>query len=1069
MKKLIPKLFFFGTVLTTLFTNPHLSLAQDNDPDSRIRPEAFKQIKALVQEKESRTPAQKKIDSRLLYTIKMNRGERIAEDIPTLETGLKTDERGFIDVEIRAHVTSELIDELKRIKAEILVSLPEYKSITARLPIDTIESLASREEVIFIMPKPEPMTSHRPEISLINALTGHISAFEDIVKLKRHSSFKERAQRVREFISSKLESDTQPETGSVNSQGDTTHGANTFRSTTGFNGSGIRIGVLSDGINSVAARQATGDLPVINVLTGQFGNGDEGTAMLEIVHDVAPGAQLYFATAFNGSASFAQNIRNLRAVGCTIIIDDVNYFNETPFQNGQAASVISNTNGGVVVQAVNDVTVGSQAGALFFSSAGNSGNKNDGTAGAWEGDFIDAGPAGGVLSGRGNLHNFGGTVVDTITSSPNPPAPVTLKWSDPLGASGNDYDFFVLNNAGTLILAAANNFQTGTQDPYEEASSSTNIVGNIIAIVKFSGTGRFLHLNTNRGRLGISTSGTVYGHNAGLNTVSLAATPSGPDNRGVFGPYPNLFNAGNKVELFSSDGPRRIFYNADSTQITPGNVSSTGGSLLQKPDITAADGVSTTSPGFSSFFGTSAASPHAGALAALLRSACPASTNAQLVSAMKSTAIDIEAIGTDRDSGAGIFMPIPARNALCSSSCTSTPISIGQTVNGTLQSGDCLYTDNSFYDAYTFNATAGQQVFFTMNSAQFNTFLLLYQGSYPGGSFIIGDDNGGGGTNSRIPATSGFFTIPASGTYTILANSLSLGETGSYSLTLGSNVSPSPRRRFDFDGDGKADISVFRPSLGDWYRLNSLNNTFFAMHFGLNGDRPVPADFDNDGKTDIAVFRPSNGTWYWLNSSTGAFSGIAFGLNGDLPVPADFDGDGRADVCVYRPSAGIWYRLNSSTGQFIAQNFGVSTDRPAVADFDGDGKADICVFRRSNGDWYRLNSSNGQFFAIHFGLNGDKPTPADYDGDGKADVSVFRPSVGDWYRLNSSTGAFFGFHFGVNGDLAAPADFDGDAKADIVVFRPSSGTWYLQKSTAGFSAQMFGLNGDLPSPNSFVY
>jgi hypothetical protein len=140
--------------------------------------------------------------------------------------------------------------------------------------------------------------------------------------------------------------------------------------------------------------------------------------MLEVIHDIAPGAQLYFATAFTGQAQFAQNIRDLRTAGCDIIVDDVFYTIETPFQDGQLPSVTSNTLGGVIAQAVNDVT---SSGALYFSSAGNQGNINDNTAGVWEGDFVDGGDAptvmGGVIGGpvAGRVHQF--------TAHPSQPAP----------------------------------------------------------------------------------------------------------------------------------------------------------------------------------------------------------------------------------------------------------------------------------------------------------------------------------------------------------------------------------------------------------------------------------------------------------------------------------------------------------------------------------------------------------------------------------------------------------------------------------------------------------------------
>ena len=272
--------------------------------------------------------------------------------------------------------------------------------------------------------------------------------------------------------------------------------------------------------------------------------------------------------------------------------------------------------------------------------------------------------------------------------------------------------------------------------------------------------------------------------------------------------------------------------------------------------------------------------------------------------------------------------------------------------------------------------------------------------------------------------------------------------------------------RFDFDGDGKSDISVFRPSNGAWY-VSGSQSGFYGLQFGLGTDLPTPADFDGDGKTDIAVFRPSNGTWYRLNSSTNAFVGVTFGTAGDLPRPGDFDGDGKADINVFRPSNGTWYRLNSSNNQFVALQFGQNGDQPLIADFDGDGKNDLAVFRPSVGAFYWLDSSTGQFRATQFGISGDIPTPGDFDGDGKTDIAVFRPANGVWYRYNSSTGAFVALQFGQNGDVPTAADFDGDGKTDLAVFRPANGAWYLNRSTSGFIGIAFGLNGDQPIPAAF--
>ena len=273
------------------------------------------------------------------------------------------------------------------------------------------------------------------------------------------------------------------------------------------------------------------------------------------------------------------------------------------------------------------------------------------------------------------------------------------------------------------------------------------------------------------------------------------------------------------------------------------------------------------------------------------------------------------------------------------------------------------------------------------------------------------------------------------------------------------------RPRADFDGDGRSDVSVFRPADGNWY-LNRSQQGFTAVNFGLASDIPTPGDFDGDGKADIAVWRPSTGVWYRLNSSNGQFFAYTYGSSGDIPQAGDFDGDGKDDLALWRPSTGVWYWIASSNGTSNAYQFGLPDDKPVAGDYDGDHKDDIAVWRPSTGVWYRLNSGNGQFFIMAFGLSDDLATPADYDGDGKQDIAVFRPSSGVWYRLNSSNGQFAALAFGLSGDVPAPGDFDGDGKDDQAVYR--SGTWYMNQSSSGVTAIAFGLAQDTPVLRAYL-
>ena len=274
---------------------------------------------------------------------------------------------------------------------------------------------------------------------------------------------------------------------------------------------------------------------------------------------------------------------------------------------------------------------------------------------------------------------------------------------------------------------------------------------------------------------------------------------------------------------------------------------------------------------------------------------------------------------------------------------------------------------------------------------------------------------------------------------------------------------------FDFDGDGKTDIGIFRPNGGEWWINRSGNGQTFALQFGSSSDVISPADYTGDGKTDIAFFRPSSGEWYVLRSEDFSFFALPFGTNGDVPVPADYDADGKADFAVFRPSSSTWFISQSGGAATRIFQFGITGDVPVVADYDADGRADVGIFRQAagGGEWW-INRSTAGLLAMQFGASTDKPVQGDYTGDGKADIAIWRPSSGEWLIVRSEDFSFYGFPFGTNGDVVAPGDYDGDGKFDVTVFRPSSATWFISRTTAGTQIVQFGANGDRPLPNAFV-
>lgn len=247
----------------------------------------------------------------------------------------------------------------------------------------------------------------------------------------------------------------------------------------------------------------------------------------------------------------------------------------------------------------------------------------------------------------------------------------------------------------------------------------------------------------------------------------------------------------------------------------------------------------------------------------------------------------------------------------------------------------------------------------------------------------------------------------------------------------------------DYDGDGISDIAVWRSvSSGEpsgnayFFILESEGNTFRLEDFGQTGDNPrVVGDYDGDGAADVAVYRAGlntgdQSTWYFrgsLNNPSGNVSVVQWGSNGDFPAPGDYDGDGKNDFVIQRNNGGGQARfwMLQTTAGFDSVIFGTPTDVIVPNDFDGDGKTDIAVVRGSAGaiNWYVRPSSTGVISggptAIFGASATDFPSVGDYDGDGKADFAIWRPSVtagASAFWVLGSTAGVYAVPFGQNGD-----------------------------------------------------
>ncbi len=374
--------------------------------------------------------------------------------------------------------------------------------------------------------------------------------------------------------------------------------------------------------------------------------------MLQIVHDVAPGANLAFASALNGMASYATNIQSLAAAGAKVLVDDVLYLAEPMFQDG------------IVAQAVNQVVGG---GAAFFSAAGNQARlsyQSAFRAGTVFGDGAFPSAPGAPHFFGGTAHNFdstGGTDVFQRITLPNGGGfLLSFQWDSPMfsvsGAPGspNDLDIYLLNASATQVLAGSH-IPNVNGDPVEVFAFVNNTGATAdfnLVITNFQGPNpglmKYVLFNFNGTIQEFATnSSTIYGH---INAATAEAVGAAAYfNTPAFGVSPPV------LDFYSSSGGTPILFDSAGNRLANAEIGS-------KPEIVAPDGGDTTffgtdtnGNGFPNFFGTSAAAPHAAGVAALLLQAKPGSTPLQIYAALENTAIDMGASGFDYDSGFGLI------------------------------------------------------------------------------------------------------------------------------------------------------------------------------------------------------------------------------------------------------------------------------------------------------------------------------------------------------------------------------------------------------------------------------
>ena len=283
------------------------------------------------------------------------------------------------------------------------------------------------------------------------------------------------------------------------------------------------------------------------------------------------------------------------------------------------------------------------------------------------------------------------------------------------------------------------------------------------------------------------------------------------------------------------------------------------------------------------------------------------------------------------------------------------------------------------------------------------------------------------------------------------------------------------RTRGDWDGDGRADYSLRRPSDGSIH-VRTFAGVEIVKPQLVSGSVPETLDVDGDGLTDTVFRRTSDYTWFFNRTTGGITDSTQWGTTGDMIAIGDYDGDRRDDFTVVRPgqpNLTWWIRPgDTSLPPLATVSYGATGDIPVPGDYDGDGRDDVAYWNPSTGNWYVIPTSTGigQFW-LQWGASGDIPVPGDYDGDGKTDPAVFRPAsgtaAGTWFVRRSSE-AGYGYEPALvwspsSGVTRLPRDYDGDGRTDKAYFNPSDNSWHVMETSSGAEVvTTFGQSGDTP-------